>query len=78
MISPQQSRAARGWLAWTQPDLATQAQVGLSTVRDFETGTRSPILHNKQAIQRAFEQAGIEFLFDGDRAVGLKTAALSP
>jgi predicted transcriptional regulator len=71
MISPEQCRAARAWLGWPQPELARRAQVGLSTVRDFETGTRTPIQNNRQAIQGALEAAGIQFVFDGDQAVGI-------
>jgi ribosome-binding protein aMBF1 (putative translation factor) len=71
MISPEQCRAARAWLGWPQPELAKRAKVGLSTVRDFETGTRMPILNNRQAMQGAFENEGVQFLFEDDMAVGL-------
>ena len=74
MISPEQCRAARAWLGWPQPELAKRAKVGLSTVRDFETGTRTPILNNRQAIQGALEVAGVQFMFDGARAVGISVA----
>ncbi len=46
MISPEQSRAARGWLDWSQEELAKRANVSLSTVRDFEKGRRVPIGNN--------------------------------
>jgi ribosome-binding protein aMBF1 (putative translation factor) len=71
MISPEQCRAARAWLGWPQPELAKRANVGLSTVRDFETGTRTPIPNNRQAMQGAFEAAGVRFVFDGDRGAGI-------
>jgi predicted transcriptional regulator len=61
MISPAQCRAARGFLAWSQLDLAQAANVGLSTVRSFETGTRRPVADNHRAIARALERAGIVF-----------------
>ena len=63
-MSPEQVRAARGWLGWSQQDLAARAQVGLSTVKDFENGSRKPIANNLSAIRRAIEEAGITFLFD--------------
>ncbi|HEX4112287.1 MAG TPA: helix-turn-helix transcriptional regulator [Stellaceae bacterium] len=73
MISPEQSRAARGWLDWTQDDLATKAKVSLSTVRDFEKGRRTPIVNNADAIQRALEGEGIKFLFSGaDKPLGIQ------
>ncbi len=75
MLTPEQSRAARGWLDWSQADLATRASVSLSTVRDFEKGRRMPIVNNLQAIQRAIEQAGVQLLFDEEQlGTGLSVA----
>lgn len=64
-MSPEQCRAARGWLGWSQQELADRAKVGLSTLRDFEGRRRKPIANNLEAIRRALEVAGIEFT-DGD------------
>ncbi|GJL94822.1 MAG: transcriptional regulator [Hyphococcus sp.] len=76
MLTPEQSRAARGWLDWKQSDLAQKANVGLSTVRDFEKGRRKPIENNMLAIVGAFEKAGISFLYDEkDRATGIIAGA---
>jgi hypothetical protein len=33
-------------------------------VRDYETERRNPIANNIQAVRRAIEEAGIEFVFD--------------
>jgi transcriptional regulator with XRE-family HTH domain len=60
-MSPDQCRAARGWLNWTQQQLADRAKIGLSTLRDFESRRRRPIANNLDAIRRALEAAGIEF-----------------
>ena len=60
-MSPEQVRAARNWLAWTQAELAEKAKVGLSTVKDYESGKRTPIANNLEAIQRSLEAAGIVF-----------------
>lgn len=65
-MSPEQSRAARGWLGWSQKDLADRASVGLSTVKDFESGSRTPIANNLTAIQRAVEEAGIALMADAE------------
>jgi transcriptional regulator with XRE-family HTH domain len=71
-MSPEQSRAARGWLGLSQDQLAAMASVSLSTVRDFEKGRRSPIANNLAAIRRVFEENGIHFLFHPDgRASGI-------
>jgi transcriptional regulator with XRE-family HTH domain len=66
-MSPEQSRAARGWLAWSQRDLAEHSRVGLSTIKDFEGGNRTPINANLDAIRRAFEEAGLRLQFSADR-----------
>jgi SspJ family small acid-soluble spore protein len=63
-MSPEQVRAARGWLSWSQTELAKAARVGLSTVKDFENGSRTPIANNLAAIQGALEDAGVEFVDD--------------
>lgn len=74
-MSPEQVRAARGWLGWSQQDLAKRAQVGLSTVKDFENGSRKPIANNLNAIRRALEEAGITLLFSAEgQATGVSAA----
>lgn len=65
-MSPEQSRAARGWLDWTQKDLALRANVGLSTVKDFESGARIPVANNLTAIRAAIENSGVELVFGKD------------
>ena len=72
MLTPEQSRAARGWLDWTQAELAKRANVGLSTVKDFEAGRRMPIRNNLDAMRLALEIMGVTFLSQGDTAVGIE------
>jgi transcriptional regulator with XRE-family HTH domain len=74
-MTPEQVRAARGWLNWTQAELAERAQVGLSTVKDYEAGRRNPIQNNLLAIIAALESAGISF---GSRAVYGPLATTGP
>ena len=62
MITPQQCRAARGLLDWTQQELADQAKVGVVTVRQFEAGDVTPRRATLQVIRRAFELAGVELI----------------
>jgi ribosome-binding protein aMBF1 (putative translation factor) len=61
---PEQSRAARAWLDWSQEELAAKANVSLSTVRDFEKGRRVPIANNLAAMRAALESAGTAFVDD--------------
>jgi ribosome-binding protein aMBF1 (putative translation factor) len=69
-MSPEQCRAARGWLDLSQGDLASAANVSLSTVRDFEKGRRVPIANNLGAIQVALETQGVVFV-DDESAPGI-------
>ena len=64
-MSPEQVRAARNWLAWSQAELADRAGIGISTVSDYERGLRTPIQNNLGAMQRALESAGISFIHEG-------------
>lgn len=63
-MSAAQSRAARGWLGWSQSKLAVEANVSLRTVAAFERGTQNPRPNNIAALQRAVEMAGVRLLFD--------------
>ncbi|WP_134494101.1 helix-turn-helix domain-containing protein [Microvirga pakistanensis] len=72
MFTPALSRAARGLLDWSQTDLATRAGVSLSTIRDFETGKRTPIANNLAAMQGAIEAAGIQFIPENGGGTGLR------
>jgi transcriptional regulator with XRE-family HTH domain len=65
-LTPEQSRAARGLLDWSQAQLASQSNLSESTVRDFEKGRRIPSVNNLAAIQKALEAAGVEFT-NGDQ-----------
>jgi transcriptional regulator with XRE-family HTH domain len=72
MFAPALSRAARGLIDWSQSDLAAASGVSLSTVRDFETGKRTPIANNLAALQRALEATGVEFTNGGEPGVKLR------
>ena len=62
---PEQVRAARSLLGWSQQDLAAKAGVAISTIVDFERGQRSPIPNNALAIRQALEAAGVLFTETG-------------
>src|SRR5436190_23184390 len=72
LLSPEQSRDARGWLGWSQDELSRQANVALRTVASFERGEIIPRSNNIAAMQRVFQGAGVRLLFDdGGNAAGI-------
>jgi transcriptional regulator with XRE-family HTH domain len=70
-MNPEQSRAARGLLDWSQAELAARSNLSESTIRDFEKGRRVPAINNLAAIRRALELAGVEFIDGGQPGVRL-------
>lgn len=59
MLTPEQCRAARGLLRWTQAELARRSGVGCTTIRSFEVGRHALIRANAAALERALEAAGV-------------------
>jgi transcriptional regulator with XRE-family HTH domain len=72
MLTPEQSRAARALIEWSQEELASQANLGPSTIRDFEKGRRVPTINNLAAIKRALEAAGVVFIPKNGGGVGVR------
>src|SRR3546814_13220183 len=68
---PEQCRAARGLLNWTQEKLAVLAGVSRSTVRDFENGRHQLHRATEAVLVDTLEKAGIRLLSD-QREVGIK------
>jgi len=62
-LTPEQCRSARAWLGWSQAELAERAKVGQSTVKDFESGKRTPIQATLAAMRVVLETEGIGFPF---------------
>lgn len=72
MLTPAQSRAARALLNWSQPQLAEASGTSVSTIRDFETGKRTPIANNLAAIRQALEAAGVQFIAENGGGAGVR------
>ena len=68
-LTPEQSAAGRALLGWSQKELADNAHLGESTVRNFEKGRGAQTFNNVQAMRIAMEGAGVLFL-DSDGALG--------
>lgn len=71
-MTPEQCRAARALLDWTQQELASRAKVGLSTLRNFERGASSLIENNLAAVRTALEKGGAILADDGSSGVALR------
>lgn len=62
MITTAQIRGARGVLNWSQTDLADRAGLSSTSIGSIENGLSNPRDSSIGAVQKAFEEAGIEFL----------------
>jgi DNA-binding transcriptional regulator YiaG len=71
-MNPAQCRAARAILNMTQPGLAEIAKVGLSTVVDFEKTRRKVSRGAIEAMQKALETAGVEFIDENGGGPGVR------
>lgn len=68
-LIPAQIRAGRALIDWSQDKLATEAEVGLSTVRDLENQKRPPDTTAASAVRRALENEGVVFV-EGSAVAG--------
>jgi DNA-binding XRE family transcriptional regulator len=71
-LRPSQCRAGRALLEMTQTDLAGLAEVGLSTVVDFEKERRVVSATAVKAIQDALMRAGIDFIDENGGGPGVR------
>ena len=71
-LSPRQCEAARGWLRWTRADLSKASTIAESTIARFEAGSFVMIDRTLRDIQQAFENEGLEFIFEDRKGVGVK------
>jgi transcriptional regulator with XRE-family HTH domain len=74
LITSDQIRAARSLLRWTGKELAKKSGVGFSTLMRLETEVGVPNAQAKtlEALRRALEEAGIEFIGTPDSQAGVR------
>ena len=74
MITSEQIRAARQLLKITATELADKSGVGIATIRRFElmAGVPSGNARSIEAIQKALEKAGVEFIGTPDHQPGVR------
>nr|WP_246520164.1 helix-turn-helix transcriptional regulator [Ancylobacter lacus] len=74
MLTSDQVRAARALLKWDQKTLAQASKVSLATIKRIEP-LSGPIVANAvtiDALRRALETAGIEFITENGGGVGVR------
>lgn len=71
-----QLKAARALIGVEQKELAEAVGVNVNTIRSMEAAGRGPIAgraQNVQAVQRAMEERGVEFLNHGNPGVRVRS-----
>jgi len=73
-LTSDQIRAARSMLRWDQSDITDKSGVSLATIKRLEkmTGTVTANRVTLQAIERAFIDAGIEFIPENGGGPGVR------
>jgi transcriptional regulator with XRE-family HTH domain len=74
LITSGQIRAARALIKWTGKELAESSGVAFSTLMRLETGEGVPSAQAKtlEAIKKAFNQEGIEFIGTPESGAGVR------
>lgn len=74
MITSAQIRAARALLDWSRSDLSSHSGVGPSALMRLESAKSVPSGNIKtfEAVQRALEEAGIEFIGTPEDSPGVR------
>ncbi len=72
-LSKEQIRAGRALIGLSASDLAERTGLGLSTIQRMENrGTGSSTMANVDAVQRALEAAGVEFIPENGGGAGVR------
>ncbi|NLS17458.1 transcriptional regulator [Rhizobium sp. P40RR-XXII] len=77
ILTPALCRAARGFLDWTQMDLADRSGVSRSTIRDYEGNRHSLHRATEAQLRLALETGGIAFFRIEGHEIGICSKALA-
>jgi transcriptional regulator with XRE-family HTH domain len=72
MITARQIRAARALLGWSQQQLADRAIISLNALVRLERGSVDSRVSTLRSVQKALQQAGVEFLDPDDKGEGVR------
>jgi predicted transcriptional regulator len=70
-ISPNQLRAARGWLGWTRGRLTLKSGISERAIARYELGRSVPHDETLSKLRSTLEEAGIRFHFTGKVGTGV-------
>ncbi|MER8524542.1 MULTISPECIES: helix-turn-helix transcriptional regulator [unclassified Mesorhizobium] len=73
-ILPQQVRAARALIDWTRDDLANASGLTVRTLARIESSQTIPRQTTLEALAKALEAAGIEFISQNGGGRGVRLA----
>ena len=74
LITPEQIRAARALLKWRASDLAEHAELSLASIQRMEQdrGTDRASAKNVEAVRKALDDAGVDFIPENCGGVGVR------
>jgi transcriptional regulator with XRE-family HTH domain len=73
-LTPEQCRAARGLLNWSQYDLEAKATVAQKTIANFELAKSALRDETSAKLKGALEKAGVEFIPENGGGAGVRLA----
>jgi transcriptional regulator with XRE-family HTH domain len=71
-MTPEQCRAARALLNWSQTVLSREANVARATLAEFEIGRRIPYARTLEDIRAVLESAGVIFVEENGEGPGVR------
>ena len=74
MPTPEQVRAARAWLGLSQDDFVAASGIPKRTLARLELAGSVPYDDTLERVREALVGLGVELLFEGDVAVGIRIA----
>ena len=74
MLMPEQCRAARALLGWTQKELAEYSNISDLSIRNFERRQSSMKKSSQKLLRMLFENAGIIFFDQNGGGPGVRLA----
>ena len=77
-IVPEQCRAARALLNWSQDELEAASKVAKKTIADFERGASVPYERTLRDLQDALEAGGVDFIPENGGGAGVRRRTSVP